>query len=70
MIKSNTSETDALEVKTDADLMLERIRNFQSTDLVPRLETINEISKGFALEGSWEKAESLISNMKNECKTG
>lgn len=52
---------------SEADSMLERLRS-DSTKLVPRLETINEVSKALALEGSWEKAESLILNMKNDCK--
>lgn len=57
----------ALQVKSNADKLLERLRS-DSSHIIPRLETINEISKEFAIEGQWEKAESLILNMKNDCK--
>lgn len=56
----------ALMVQSQADKMLERLRSDDS-DIIPRLETINEVSKELALEGSWEKAESLILNMKSDC---
>lgn len=48
--------------------MLEKLRN-DASEIIPRLETINEVSKELALEGSWEKAESLILNMKNDCNS-
>lgn len=57
----------ALKVQSQADKMLERLRS-DSSDIIPRLEAINEVSKELALEGSWEKAESLILNMKSDCK--
>lgn len=61
------SKVDLLEPISEADSMLEKLRN-DSTKLVPRLETINQVSKALAIVGSWEKAESLILNMKNDCK--
>lgn len=62
-----SSNLSSLKPVSEADTMLERLRS-DSTTLIPRLETINEVSKALALEGSWEKAESLILNMKNDCK--
>lgn len=66
-IKTLTANS-ALKVLSRADKMLERLRS-DSSDIIPRLETINEVSKELALEGSWEKAESLIFNMKSDCKS-
>ncbi len=63
----NTPTGSALEIKSNADLMLERLRSSKDSDLIPRLETINEITKEFAIEGNWEKAESLILNIRNDC---
>jgi hypothetical protein len=62
-LTSSSSTSMALK----ADKMLERLRG-DNSDIIPRLETINEVSKELALEGSWEKAESLILNMKSDCK--
>lgn len=63
ILTSSSSTNMALK----ADKMLERLRG-DNSDIIPRLETINEVSKELALEGSWEKAESLILNMKSDCK--
>lgn len=63
--KTLTSST-ALKVQSKADKLLERLRS-DNSDIIPRLETINQVSKELALEGSWEKAESLILNMKSDC---
>lgn len=61
------TESNGLEVKSKADLMLERLVSKDTSELIPRLQLINEITKEFAIEGNWEKAESLISNMKTDC---
>lgn len=60
------SASGALQLKSKADLWLDRLRS-DSGQVIPRLETINEISKEFAIEGNWEKAEALILNMKQDC---
>lgn len=49
-----------------ADKLLQVLRSDNCT-LIPRLETFREISREYALNGSFEKAESLILNMKKDC---
>ena len=66
-ISSSNSVNTALQMKSNADWKLERLRS-DSSEVIPRLETVNEIAKDLAIEGSWEKAESLILNMKRDCK--
>lgn len=66
-INASNSANTALQVKSNADLKLERLRS-DASEVIPRLETVNEIAKELAIEGSWEKAESLILNMKRDCK--
>ena len=63
---SNSASGD-LQVKSNAEIMLDRLRS-DSSEIIPRLETINEISRQLAIEGNWEKAESLILNIKRDCK--
>lgn len=61
------NSNSGLQVQSKAEVMLDRLIN-DSSVVIPRLETINEISREFAIEASWEKAESLILNMKQDCK--
>lgn len=63
LAEKHTSNSSLI-VQSNAELKLEVLRNSGS---IPRLDNLNEITKEFALEGNWEKAESLISNMKNDC---
>lgn len=68
-IIEDANKTDkALQVQSNADKMLECLRS-DSLQIIPRLENINEVSRELAIEGQWEKAESLILNMKNDCKS-
>lgn len=62
-----TSNT-AVQVKSKAEVMLDRLISDSFEVVIPRLETINEISRELAIEANWEKAESLILNMKQDCK--
>lgn len=55
-------------MQSSADMQLECLRSDQNSGLIPRLENLNAIVKEFALEGSWEKTETLVLNMKNDCK--
>lgn len=66
-IGHNSSNT-SLQINSKAEVMLNRLI-CDSSQVIPRLETINEISKELAIEANWEKAESLILNMKQDCKT-
>lgn len=63
---SSLSLNTAMQINSKAEIMLNRLIS-DSSQVIPRLETINEISKELAIEANWEKAESLILNMKKDC---
>lgn len=57
---------NSLTISSKAEQLLEALRN-GNFDTIPRLESINEITRELAIHGHWEKAESLILNMKTDC---
>ena len=66
-LNSDSVGSNDLQLNSNADIMLNHLRS-NSSNMIPRLENINEIAKELAIEGKWEKAESLILNMKQDCK--
>ena len=66
-LNSDSVGSNGLQLNSNADIMLNHLRS-NSSNMIPRLENINEIAKELAIEGKWEKAESLILNMKQDCK--
>jgi hypothetical protein len=57
---------DALILQSNAEQLLDALRS-KNMDSIPRLESVNEITRELATHGQWEKAESLILNMKTDC---